>query len=692
MISPELFAFFMPLGRVRGVGPKTVEAFKRLGLENIRDLLLYSPSSLIDRSKIVDLRAVLSGQIVTQVMVVDKIVSPQPRSKAPTRVICSHDGFIINLLYFNAKALNTAIIKVGASIAISGEVSNVVNRGYNDKVIEIAHPDLVKPAEFLKELATVEPVYPSTYGTTSRYIHNAIKNALVHLPALNEWLSDEIVREFSLPSFKESILALHNPKSELDLFANALPRVRLAYDEMLAHELRLKLLRKTKVKVQRKPFGFVGELKNKLLANLAFELTNDQQQAIAAIENMQKSSNRAGVILQGDVGAGKTIVAIMAMLNVIEAGKKAVIMVPTELLALQHFKSISKSLDGLDINVRLLISNLKSKEKSVVLQELESSNPMIVVGTHALFQETVKIKDLGIIIVDEQHRFGVEQRNRLLEKNKEADFLMMSATPIPRTLAMTINGDLDIICIDNKPANRKDIITSILNDNKINQLIDGIKRALLRGEKVYWVCPLIEESEALDLGHIQERYSYLHAIFGERVGVVHGKQSFDERDATMKKFAEGEVSILLATSVIEVGVDVKEATLIVIENAERFGLAQLHQLRGRVGRNDLQSYCVLLYKGRLNEKASLRLRALRDSNDGFYISRQDLRIRGAGDVLGLRQSGVPDFKFFSYEEHEFLLSSIDDYTDQLVESDLGKNLPVRNLLDIFGVGSVGLGI
>lgn len=679
-LNPELYSLFMPVSKVRGVGPKTVEAFKRLAISNIRDLLLHAPSSVIDRRKTPPLTQVEIDSVISQIVRVLRIVAPPSRSKAPIRVVCSNDSGELHLLYFNHKALPINIIAPENEIAVSGEVTSI-NR--YDRTVEMSHPALIRPAAQFNEIAIIEPVYPSTYGTTSRYIHAAIGNALSLIPKLAEWIPDDILAKYQLPSWHEAVMALHQPAGEYDLTPLSPARKRLAFDEILAHEVRLKLIRMRRNRTPKPALSFSGSLKARLLASLPFALTDDQIQATSKLESMQASPQRMAVVLQGDVGAGKTIVATITMLNCIESGKKAVLMVPTELLAIQHHRNISALLEPMGIKVQLLISNLKAPQKREVLADLTNAEPMIAVGTHALFQDSVNIEELGLIIIDEQHRFGVEQRNRLLERSPTADFLMMTATPIPRTLAMTINGDLDVITIFNKPANRKEIVTSILSEAKLHSLIEGISRTIARNEKVYWVCPLIEESEALDLGHIEQRFEHLQSIFGEQVGVVHGRLPYAEREAIMAKFINGEVKILLATSVIEVGVDVKEATLIVVENSERFGLAQLHQLRGRVGRSDLQSYCVLLYKGRLSEKSAARLGALKSSNDGFYISQQDFKIRGAGDILGVKQSGLPDFRFFDYLNHELFLEDIDLISRQLAETTESPRAPVHNLIEIF---------
>jgi ATP-dependent DNA helicase RecG len=425
-----------------------------------------------------------------------------------------------------------------------------------------------------------------------------------------------------------------------------------------------------KIKVLRKqPLNFSGELQQKFLKTLPFELTSGQKEVIAEISQDQKATNRMFRLLQGDVGSGKTVVAFCAMLNMVEGKKQAALMVPTEILARQHYHKLLKMGEALDIKVGILINAMKSSEKESTKNLLERGEIDVVVGTHALFQEHVKFKDLGLVVIDEQHRFGVEQRLTLIDKGKEADYLMMTATPIPRTLEMAAYGDIDISTIREKPHGRQEIVTSIVRASKIDEVLSGLKRMLVQGNKIYWVCPLIDDSEKLSLANVKERFDFLNIAFPGQVGLIHGQMSANGREESMAKFLQGEFKILVATTVIEVGVDVPDATVIIIENAERFGLSQLHQLRGRVGRSDKKSYCILLAGHALGDIGYARLSALKDSNDGFELAEKDLNFRGRGDLLGTKQSGLPNFRAYDFFQHNKLIPTARAQAQEILAQD-----------------------
>jgi ATP-dependent DNA helicase RecG len=642
MLNPVLYNLFLPIAKVRGVGPKYQQAYHRLGIHSTLDLLYHLPVGIIDRSKIADLQTVKAGEIITQLVTVLEVVKPHNR-KAPFKVIAESQTGTIRLLFFHYNKSLDEKFTIGRALALSGTVSKAE---YGE--VEIIHPDIVVEAAKLDEVCRVEPVYGATYGLTSRYIGKSIQNAISTMlpPNLPEWIDGDILAKYGWLSWCDSIKEVHNPKSLADLEAQARPRQRLAFDEILSEQISLMKLRAQRTVEIRPPLSFSGDLKQRLLELLPFELTSAQVEVVAQITDQQKSPHKMVRLIQGDVGAGKTIVAIIAMLNAYEAGKKAALMVPTELLALQHYQSLEKYCSQLGVKCYLYINNLKASARKEVEAALLSSTPCLVVGTHALFQAGVNFTDLALVIIDEQHRFGVEQRVKLINKGQNLDYIMMSATPIPRTLEMINNGDMEVSVLATKPAARLPIKTTITHEAKIMEVIAGIKRVIAKGEKIYWVCPLIEESESLNLNHLNDRLALLSEHFAGKVAMVHGKQSVGERSSAMASFVTGNISVLLATSVIEVGVDVPLATLIVIDNSERFGLAQLHQLRGRVGRSNLQSYCVLMYSNRISLQGKQRLQIMRESNDGFYIAEQDLKIRGGGEVLGDKQSGLPQFKIF----------------------------------------------
>lgn len=644
-MRPELYFFFTPVNKIKGVGPKTYEAFKRLGLNTVLDLLLYRPYEVVDRRLRNNWHGMHKGQPITIRTKVIELHIPV-RAGQPARIICED----CHLLYFNRKALPH--LKAGDDIALTGNIN-----GWYNGVVEIAHPETVLPGHRLAEIAVIQPIYSSTYGTTSRYISNAIKQALNLMPILNEWIPAQYLNKYNLPSYNESINSIHTPRALDDIADHSRYITRLAFDEMLAIQMVLQNTRKNR-QVARPPHVFNNFLVDQLNKLLPFSLTTDQQKVIAEITKDQQQAYRMIRLLQADVGAGKTLVALYAMLNMVEANKQAILIAPTELLAVQHWRTLSEYTEKLGIQCQLLVSKLKAAEKRIVKENISNGSAQIIIGTHALLQESVTFHALGLVVIDEQHRFGVLQRDMLINKNPHADLLMMSATPIPRTLAMVMHGDLHVSIMQQKPANRLPITTSMLHINKEYEVLAALERNQKAGHKAYWVCPLIEESEVLDLSHVTARYELLNQHFRGKVGLVHGQLPADIRQETMQDFQNGRYDILLATSVIEVGVDVKDATVMVIENAERFGMAQLHQLRGRVGRSALASYCLLLYSDKTSKTGFQRLTALRECQDGFLLAEQDMKIRGAGEYLGTKQSGDTEYKFFSCDMHTDMLEDI----------------------------------
>jgi ATP-dependent DNA helicase RecG len=523
------------------------------------------------------------------------------------------------------------------------------------------HPDHVAPVEG-GGVPQIEPVYPLTAGLSNTSLRKAVHGALQALPDLPEWIDEPYLKKNHWSSFAESIEALHAPTSDEDFLPSNPVRGRLAYDELLANQLALAILRQSMKRRAGRPITAPGRLRKAILDALPFALTGAQTRALAEIDADMADPLHMLRLLQGDVGSGKTIVALLAMATAVEAGHQAALMAPTELLARQHFETISRFSAPAGLRVRLLTGRERGKERLAILEDLKTGEIDILLGTHALFQEAIAFRDLGLSVIDEQHRFGVHQRLALQAKGvgAGAELLVMTATPIPRTLLLTSYGDLDVSRLDEKPPGRKPVLTRTVPLERLDEVVDGIERAVETGAQVYWVCPLVGESETLDLAAAEERFAHLQKRFGEKVGLVHGQLKGKEKDAVMARFAAGELSVLVSTTVIEVGVDVPNASIMIIEHAERFGLAQLHQLRGRVGRGAAQSSCVLLYRAPLGDIARERLKVIRDTEDGFAIAEEDLRLRGGGEVLGTRQSGLPAFRIAQLPEHQDLLAAARD--------------------------------
>ncbi|HEX9447059.1 MAG TPA: ATP-dependent DNA helicase RecG, partial [Dongiaceae bacterium] len=541
--------------------------------------------------------------------------------------------------------------------------------------------------EDLEKLQRLEPVYPLTTGLPAKTLRKAIAAALERAPALPEWIDPGVIQRESWPSWRAALVSLHNPEATADLAPQAKSRMRLAYDELLANQLALALVRQHNRHLTGRASRGDGGLRAKVLATLPYQLTGSQQQAIAEIAADMATDNRMLRLLQGDVGSGKTVVALLAMLIAVEAGGQAALLAPTDILARQHFAGLQPLAAAAGIELALLTGRDKGKAREAMLARLAEGEIKLIVGTHALVQEDVNFADLRLAVVDEQHRFGVQQRVALAAKGRGVDLLVMTATPIPRTLMLTGYGDIDVSRLTEKPPGRQPIATRTLPIERLDEVIEGVRRAISNGARVYWVCPLVDESELIDLAAATERHRHLQQIFGSEVGLVHGKQKAAERDHTMAAFAAGDIKVLVATTVIEVGVNIPEATVMVVEHAERFGLAQLHQLRGRVGRGSGKSSCLLLYQSPLGEIAKARLSILRESEDGFRIAEEDLRLRGGGELLGNRQSGLPEFRLADLGAHGDLLAMARDDAKLILDRDPNLLSPrgeaLRTLLYLF---------
>ncbi|WP_410543001.1 ATP-dependent DNA helicase RecG [Wolbachia endosymbiont of Tetranychus urticae] len=617
---------------------------KLCGGDRVIDLLFYRPLSYVDRSK--SLPDAQVGEFTTFMAKVYEHQRPTVRGR-PYKIIVESESQYLFIVFFNYSVKYLyKLFPVGTDIVISGKLEKFAEHW------QITHPDyMLSDINLFKEIACIEPVYQLCRGITNKSIRNIISSNLKDLPDLSEWIDETLIKQKKWLNWKESIIRLHRPSS---LVEAEVCRERLAYDELCAYQLALKLARENHVKKGGREFVILNKYKEQILNELPFQLTNDQIRAIGEISERQKSKYRMVSLLQGDVGSGKTVVALFAMLNVVENNMQVALMAPTTILAEQHYNWIEEALSCTDIKVALLTGKTARKERKIIMNELASGILNIVIGTHALFQANVTFKNLGLAVIDEQQRFGVIQRNRLVGKGEDTDILFITATPIPRTLQQAMYGDVECSILREKPKSRLPIKTVIMNVKKVSDIIQKLKDAINRGEKAYWICPYIEENEELNIAAAEMRFQELQKTFFDRVGIIHGKLTQEQKDQVMFSFKRNEFSLLVATTVIEVGIDVPDATIMIIENAEQFGLSQLHQLRGRVGRGNKPSFCVLLYDN-LSKSSYSKLKIMCESQDGFYIAEKDMMLRGSGDILGTKQSGCMEFKFADlYEDRELL--------------------------------------
>ena len=654
---------FAAVTSLSGVGPKQDRLFRYLldrdDTPRLVDLLLHLPASVIDRRARPKIREAVPGTVVTLEVTVDRHrPTPARNFRAPHLVYASDDTGDVVLTYFrSAPGYVEKLLPVGSKRYISGTAQMY------DGTLQITHPDRVVDEEGFAKLSGIDPVYPLTEGLALGSLRRAMAQALQKLPHFPEWISPEVIRRCKFPPIAEALNRVHMPVDMTDILRDGPFWSRLAFDELLAGQLALALVRAQ----LRRPAGDRnagdGHLRNKIIDALPYSLTASQQQAAAAIADDLRQPVRMLRLLQGDVGSGKTVVALLAAAAVAEVGKQAALMAPTEILARQHIKTITPLAERAGLRVAILTGREKGKERRELLARLAAGEIDLLVGTHALIQDDVVFRALALAVVDEQHRFGVRERLALTAKGDAVDVLVLSATPIPRTLVLTYFGDMDISELREKPAGRQPIDTRAVPNSRLSEVMDGVGRALHAGKLVYWICPLVEESEAEGIEHLTnatERFETLQQRFGDRVGLVHGQMKGAEKDRVMAQFAAAEIGLLVATTVVEVGVDVPAATIMVIENAERFGLAQLHQLRGRIGRGSEASTCQLLYKEPLNEMSAARLKVIRETTDGFRIAEEDLKLRGEGDVLGVRQSGLPGYRIARTDVHAQLITQARD--------------------------------
>lgn len=682
---------FVPITSLAGVGPKVGLLIEKVVAADLGDraaragdLLFVLPHTVIDRRNRPGIALAAEGAIVTLEVRIDRH-QPPPRGNrsVPYRVYAHDDTGEIALTFFHAHAAYLEkSMPVGEHVVISGRME-----WFNGRPTMV-HPDHIAPAGEADNLPLVEPVYPLTAGLSGKVLRRAIGQALGRLPELPEWQDDAFMRRQTFPTFGDALTRIHYPADPIDVAIEGAAWRRLAYDELLAGQVSLALVRARIRRLSGRPLTGDGRIVEKLREALPYSLTPSQEFALAEIIADLADPERMLRLLQGDVGSGKTVVALLAMARAVEAGGQAALMAPTEILARQHLATIAPLAEKAGLRTAILTGREKGRERTETLAGLASGEIDIVVGTHALFQESVAFHDLVLAVVDEQHRFGVHQRLAITAKGDAPDMLVMTATPIPRTLVLTAFGDMDVSKLTEKPAGRQPIRTVTLPLERLDELVGRMRDAVADGQKIYWICPLVEESEEIKLMSAEDRVASLKPLFGDRIGLVHGRMKGAEKDEAMRAFKQGETRILIATTVIEVGVDVPDATIMVIEHAERFGLAQLHQLRGRVGRGDKPSSCVLLYKDPLGETAKRRLSVMRETEDGFLIAEEDLKLRGEGELLGTRQSGTPGFQVARIEAHADLLEAARDDArlilsrDPELQSERGAAL--RLLLYLFG--------
>jgi ATP-dependent DNA helicase RecG len=653
---------FAEVRSLKGVGPGLAKPLDRLGLERAKDVAYHFPVNWIYRKPVVRFDVGDVGQnIIARVVVMEHRSSGS--SRAPQRIyVADADGNYLTLAFFGRNgAWAKKQLPVGEERVISGKVER-----YGDE-LQMVHPDHIAPVGGSGGPELAEPVYPLSEGLTNKRMGQLASAVLEHIPTLPEWIEPSLLATRKWPGWGEALQTVHR-KDE------ATARDRLAYDELFSNQLAIRLVRAAMDKRKAVPVAGTGALVDRL--QLPFALTGAQSRVIAEIEGDLAQSRPMLRLLQGDVGAGKTMVALIALLRAVESGMQGAMLAPTEILARQHFANLQKLLAGLPVNVAILTGREKGKMREATLMGLADGSIHILVGTHAIFQEAVTYRSLAVAVIDEQHRFGVSQRLMLSRKGRGVPHLLvMTATPIPRSLALAAYGEMDSSQIDELPPGRTPVETRVISQERLPEIIDGVERHLVAGKQAFWVCPLVEESENSDLAAAEQRAAELKLRFGERVAVVHGRMRGPEKDAVMERFIAGETRLLVATTVIEVGVDVPNASLMIIEAADRFGLAQLHQLRGRVGRGAEKSVCLLVRSAQIGETARARLALMRETNDGFRIAEEDLKLRGAGEMLGTRQSGESPFRVATPEQVRELIGVAADDARLLLDRDGGLDGP-----------------
>ena len=648
---------FSEINNLKGVGPQLSKYLKKKKIEKIKDIILNLPYSETDRSKIYKLKDLEVGKIQTIKVLVKKLNFPRIRN-LPNKISCEDETGKIDIVYFNSReGYIRKLFPLNEFVVISGKV-NYFNKNY-----QMTNPDYVTSMENQEYVTKNIPKYNLTKGINEKKYRNISEQVIDNLPKIDDWLDVSFIKDNKLINWNEGIKKLHTSNEAENNQSKGYRR--MVFDELCANFLTLSENRK-RIKINKSPKIFTNKNSELIKKSLPFTLTNDQERVLDEINKDLLSDKRMFRIIQGDVGSGKTIVSILSIINVIKSGYQCALMSPTEILAKQHYTLIKKILKNENFDIEFLTGKTEYKLRKIILDNLTSGKIKLLIGTHALFQKKINFQKLGLVVIDEQHKFGVRQRSELAKKGgNECDVLLMSATPIPRTMMMALYGDMDISKITKKPAQRKKIITLSKPEKKINELWPFIKKQILNNNQVFWVCPLIEESSFLDYSSAKKKFEVIDKRFPNKVGLIHGALKNDEKDIILNKFLHKEISILVTTTVIEVGIDFPNANLIIIENANKFGLAQLHQLRGRVGRGEKQGTCILLFKDGLSKNAIKRINVLKDSNDGFFIAEEDLKLRGFGDLIGFQQSGVKNFKFADPVIHEDLFKLAEKYVQSI---------------------------
>jgi len=661
------------LDKIKGIGKKTLDLFIKKKINNILDLLLHLPISKIEISKETEIKDLLVGKLQTVKITPIKYNFPRIRN-LPNTVICENNYNKLNCIFFNSyEGYIKKLLPLNKEIIINGKIGFYKNR------YQIINPKLVSISK--QNIIDEKNKYSLTEGLTLNKYNSIINKVLINLPDLKEWHRYGLLKEFNGVGWKQSIIKIH--QNNFQDIRNSNFFKRLVFDEIFANFLLSSQIRKKIKKNKKKQKVFSNIIKENVLKSLNFKLTGDQNKAIDIINTDLQSGQKMFRLIQGDVGSGKTIVSVIAGLNTISSGYQVAMMVPTDILARQHYNFINKNF-GKNIKIELLTGKTIPKKRKEIIQNLEKNNIDFIIGTHALFQKKVNFSNLGLIIIDEQHKFGVKQRKALSDKGgPNCDVLILSATPIPRTMMMTVYGDMDVTLIKEKPKNRKAVKTYSKIENKIDEVINFVKKQIINNNQIFWVCPLIEKSKKLNHQSAVDKFNTLKKYFGSRVGLIHGSMSNDEKSLVLNNFLNKKIDILVSTTVIEVGIDFPNANVIIIENANKYGLSQLHQLRGRVGRGNKDAYCILLFKSNLSDNAKKRIRILKNSNDGFKISEEDMKIRGYGDILGFKQSGIKNFSLADPIIHQDLFDLAEKEIKQIEKNniDFSKYLILLKLYD-----------
>ena len=651
-----LYPLFSEITLIPGIGPKTFKLLESKIGKKVIDLLFHLPHTVINRLNNLDLKHCPTNSIITKKILITKHISNFYNSKRPYKLIGHCENFEIEIVFFNYKGQYIEKnFPVNSVVIVSGKINRF------NEIVKFTNPDYIYEVSQIDKIPKFEPIYPLTAGVNNKLLSKSIRHAIKLIPPdLPEWIPNKIILENNWPTFSEALKSIHIPNTMIEVDNKSSYLQRLSFDEVFANQLGMQIYKKKYQTLNVNKNKRKSKYFKKCLQSLSFNLTNSQNECIEDLYSDLCSKTQMKRILQGDVGSGKTIVALAAILNVIENSKQASLMAPTELLSIQHYNFIKNFTESLSIKVALLTSKIDKNERISILNKISNGYVDIVIGTHSLISDRVTFNNLGIAVIDEQHKFGVIQRSKVLAKGENVHLLLLTATPIPRSLSMTVYGDLDLSEIKEKPKNRKKIITKVLPLEKYEKVKMAISRALENEEKIYWVCPLLEETEKLDLVSLNNRFKILTKSFSKfNPTLAHGKMDNYEREKSIERFLNNKSRILIASTIIEVGIDIPDATIIIIENAERFGLAQLHQLRGRVGRSSLQSYCILMYGKNISEVGKLRLKTMRDTDDGFFIAEKDLELRGPGEVFGTRQSGENELKLLPFIDKEKLMLAKD---------------------------------